>query len=400
MVRDGLADETGAKAIEQRGIDFSPTEEFIQSLRTAGASDAFIAALRAAKHPEPSNAQKPINQVQVFALLAGQVPSHRVAVLVEERGIDFVPDDEYLREVRLAGGEDELVSALKGAKVTKPATVDPAAQGRQAEVRQHVTRMAEMERVGRYTEAEQECRLALALDPQNTELRDDLDYILGQHTTARQYYSELMERTPPAKFMSGEHDPLSEFRYGGFACFPENPIWNSQAKKFENVEHTDFFLLADPFWLERKPLVTDAEFLKSQREGDLAMWHIFLSQLQLPEPDIESLLKTGFVLLSWYDKGVEVDPGFCILRRDADVYVADGYPVGRLGERARFEILLANVLAPTAPAAKARTRLSMNWQTLRFTLTVQFKQPNRQEWIDMLNDPDYGTCEEIPQPPR
>ena len=37
MVRDGLGDETGAKAIEQRGIDFSPTEDFLQSLKTAGA---------------------------------------------------------------------------------------------------------------------------------------------------------------------------------------------------------------------------------------------------------------------------------------------------------------------------------------------------------------------------
>ena len=40
MVRDGLADETGAEAIEQRGIDFAITEDFIQSLKTAGASEA------------------------------------------------------------------------------------------------------------------------------------------------------------------------------------------------------------------------------------------------------------------------------------------------------------------------------------------------------------------------
>jgi hypothetical protein len=110
MVRDGLGDETGAKAIEQRGIDFAPTEEFIQNLKAAGANEAFLAALRAAKHPEPANAKKPVNQIQVFAVLAGQVPSHRVATLVQERGIDFEPDDEYLREVRLAGGEDELAT--------------------------------------------------------------------------------------------------------------------------------------------------------------------------------------------------------------------------------------------------------------------------------------------------
>jgi len=120
MVRDGFGDESGAKLIEQRGIDFAPSEDLYQSLNAAGASEAFLKALRAAKPPEPASVKKPLNQVQVFALLAGGVPSHRVTMLVQERGIDFEPADDYLQEVRLAGGEDELISALKSAKVTKP----------------------------------------------------------------------------------------------------------------------------------------------------------------------------------------------------------------------------------------------------------------------------------------
>ena len=87
MVRDGFGDESGAKLIEQRGIDFAPAEDFLQTLKAAGASEAFLNALRAAKPPEPASAKKPLNQVQVFALLAGQVPSHRVAMLVNELGI-------------------------------------------------------------------------------------------------------------------------------------------------------------------------------------------------------------------------------------------------------------------------------------------------------------------------
>src|SRR5208337_4546580 len=59
-----------------------------------------LKALRAAKPPEPASAKKPLNQVQVFALLVGQVPSHRVTMLVQERGIDFDPTDDYLQEVR------------------------------------------------------------------------------------------------------------------------------------------------------------------------------------------------------------------------------------------------------------------------------------------------------------
>jgi hypothetical protein len=118
LVRDGLGDESGAKLIEQRGIDFTPAEDFLQSLKAAGANEAFLKALRAAKPPEPASAKKPLNQVQVFALLAGQVPSHRVAMLVRERGIDFEPQDDYLQEVRLGGGDDELIMALTRAKVS------------------------------------------------------------------------------------------------------------------------------------------------------------------------------------------------------------------------------------------------------------------------------------------
>ncbi len=58
LVWDGLGDESGAKLIEQRGIDFAPAEDFIQSLKAAGASEAFLNALRAAKPPEKSNIRR------------------------------------------------------------------------------------------------------------------------------------------------------------------------------------------------------------------------------------------------------------------------------------------------------------------------------------------------------
>jgi hypothetical protein len=86
--RDGLGDESGAKLIEQRGIDFAPAEDFLQSLKAAGASEAFLKALRTAKQPEPASTKKPLDQVPVLALLAGQVASRRVAMLGKERGIE------------------------------------------------------------------------------------------------------------------------------------------------------------------------------------------------------------------------------------------------------------------------------------------------------------------------
>jgi tetratricopeptide (TPR) repeat protein len=180
LVRSGLGDESGAKLIGQRGIGFAPAEDFLQSLKAAGASEAFLAALRTAKQPQPASAKKPLNQVQIFALLAGQVTSPRVAMLVKERGIDFEPQQDYLDEVRLGGGDDALITALKSAKVTKPATVDPAAHARQAEVRQHVARGAELKQKGEYALAEQEYRAALLLDSQNADLYESLSYVLIQ----------------------------------------------------------------------------------------------------------------------------------------------------------------------------------------------------------------------------
>ena len=180
LVRDGLGDESGAKLIEQRGIDFALAEDFLQSLKAAGASEAFLKALRAAKRPEPASAKKPLNQVQIFALLAGQVTSARVAMLVKERGIDFEPQQDYLDEVRLGGGDNALITALKSAKVTNPVTVDPAVQARQTEVRQHVARGAELGQKAEYALAEQEYRAALLLDSQNADLYESLSCVLIQ----------------------------------------------------------------------------------------------------------------------------------------------------------------------------------------------------------------------------
>jgi hypothetical protein len=58
MVRDGFGDESGAKLIEQRGIDFAPSDDFIQALKAAGASETILNTLRAAKPPEPGSSKR------------------------------------------------------------------------------------------------------------------------------------------------------------------------------------------------------------------------------------------------------------------------------------------------------------------------------------------------------
>lgn len=45
LVRDGFADESGVTILKNRGLDFVPVPEFLQSLRKACASEAFMIAL-------------------------------------------------------------------------------------------------------------------------------------------------------------------------------------------------------------------------------------------------------------------------------------------------------------------------------------------------------------------
>ncbi len=178
LVRNGLGDDSGAKLVQQRGIDFTPTDDFLQTLKSGGASDAFLAALRDAKPAD--NSKKPLNQEQIFALLVGQVPSQRVTMLVQERGIDFDPTDESLQQFRMAGGDDDVINAIKSAQVTKPASVDSSAQALQAQVRQHEARGGEFFQKRQYDQAEQEYRAGLLLDPQNALLYLSLAYTLVQ----------------------------------------------------------------------------------------------------------------------------------------------------------------------------------------------------------------------------
>jgi formylglycine-generating enzyme required for sulfatase activity/Flp pilus assembly protein TadD len=56
LVRNHLGDETGAKVVEQRKIDFAPTDDFINELRMAGAAEVFLKAVRDAA---PTSASAP-----------------------------------------------------------------------------------------------------------------------------------------------------------------------------------------------------------------------------------------------------------------------------------------------------------------------------------------------------
>src|SRR5208282_4078866 len=148
-----------------------------------------IAAQSAVAQTPTAAPQKPLTRAQILSLLAGDVPSSRVTMLVQERGIDFASNDAFLDQVRKGGGEDDLVTALQSAHVTKtvnalppsPAQATQAEQDEaaQEEVAQHAARGAELMKGSHFADAEAEYRAAIKLDPQNSALHIALSRALN-----------------------------------------------------------------------------------------------------------------------------------------------------------------------------------------------------------------------------
>jgi hypothetical protein len=119
LVTAGMDNAQLAKTIEERGIDFEPTDDYIQALQKAGAQDVLIRALRPPK-------ADPMNQQQLVQLVAGGVPSGRATALVKQRGIDFVPTPKYLETLRVAGADEALVAAVRDAGAAIPGRLEVA----------------------------------------------------------------------------------------------------------------------------------------------------------------------------------------------------------------------------------------------------------------------------------
>jgi hypothetical protein len=117
LVAAGMDSAQLAKRVEERGIDFVPTDDYLEALRKAGAQDVLLRALRPPK-------AEPMNRQQVLQLVAGGVPPERATALVKQRGIDFAPDEKYLETLRVAGADEGLVAAVREAGGAIPGNLE------------------------------------------------------------------------------------------------------------------------------------------------------------------------------------------------------------------------------------------------------------------------------------
>jgi hypothetical protein len=74
--------------------------------------------------PNQASVKRQLSQARIFALLASGIPNQRIVVLIQKLGIDFEPTADYLQEVRLAGGDDDLIRALKGTTTAPAKQID------------------------------------------------------------------------------------------------------------------------------------------------------------------------------------------------------------------------------------------------------------------------------------
>jgi hypothetical protein len=116
LVKFGMNSADLAKKIHDLGINFEATDDYLQALRQAGAQEEVIEALRAVK-------VRPLTQEQVGKLVVGGVLNQRAAALVEQYGIDFLADEEYLKTLRLAGADDTLIGAVRAASAAAMGTL-------------------------------------------------------------------------------------------------------------------------------------------------------------------------------------------------------------------------------------------------------------------------------------
>ena len=108
MVKARTSTADVVKQIHDRGINFDFSDDYVQALRTAGAEEPVIQALRSAN-------PKPLDKNQLLELLTGGVANQRAGELVKERGIDFQADDAYLQSLRKSGASAALIAIVREA---------------------------------------------------------------------------------------------------------------------------------------------------------------------------------------------------------------------------------------------------------------------------------------------
>lgn len=113
LVGTGLSSEAIIRMVLERGIDFQPTSDYLEGLRSQGAKDVVIDTLRAA-------VPRPYSKNELVQSLTARVDQEWIARKIQQRAIDFEPGNQNLQALRNAGAEAPLLDAVRTARRVKP----------------------------------------------------------------------------------------------------------------------------------------------------------------------------------------------------------------------------------------------------------------------------------------
>jgi len=120
MLAEDIPSENIVRTVEERGIDFQPTQDYLEGLRSQGANDVLIDALRAA-------VPRPFSKDELLQQLTARMDQDWIAQKVRERAIDFEPGNENLQALRRAGAQAPLLESVRTAQRAKPFVAQTAA---------------------------------------------------------------------------------------------------------------------------------------------------------------------------------------------------------------------------------------------------------------------------------
>ncbi len=113
MLGEDVPGDAIITAVMERGIDFRPSEDYLDEIRSEGARDALIETLRKA-------APRPYSMNELLPLLATRVDQDWLAQKVQVRGIDFEPSKANLQTLQNHGALAPLLAALRATKRAQP----------------------------------------------------------------------------------------------------------------------------------------------------------------------------------------------------------------------------------------------------------------------------------------
>jgi TonB family protein len=114
LVTAGVDSARITEMVDKRGVDFLPTEDFLGALRSKGAKEPLIIALK-------TSMPAALSKAELLRMLGKGEKSRLIENEVEQRGISFEPTEDDLDTIRIAGAQEGLLEALrKASRYTPP----------------------------------------------------------------------------------------------------------------------------------------------------------------------------------------------------------------------------------------------------------------------------------------